>query len=165
MWCNSLTEFLTLKVGEGPGRKGNSIAEKGVWLSANVLTIFVQEHSPSCDGTSRGGGWPCGLGVCLARRRLWVRVPQRYIPQFFSVGYLLCGSRLMLSKFNCNILGWKTVPFIWYIMLARIQTHVVSCKSPDNTVEWCNFGCNKHYLSWHKIVQLAHAPTSWCELW
>ena len=31
---------------------------------------------------------------------------------FFLVGYLLCGSRFILSKFNCNTLGWKTVPFI-----------------------------------------------------
>ena len=32
---------------------------------------------------------------------------------FFLSGYLLCGSQFMWSKFNCNILGWKTVPFIF----------------------------------------------------
>ena len=29
---------------------------------------------------------------------------------FFLLEYLLCGSRFMLSKFNCNTLGWNTVP-------------------------------------------------------
>ena len=56
--------------------------------------------------------WSSGLGVYLARRRSWDRFPRRQIPRFFLSGYLLCGSRLMLSKFNCSTLGRKTVPFI-----------------------------------------------------
>ena len=45
----------------------------------------------------------------------------------FSVGVfnLLCGSRFMLSKFDCNTLGWKTVPFIFinYIQLAFVSSN------------------------------------------
>ena len=33
-----------------------------------------------------GSRWPYGLGVCLARKRSWVRFPDRHIPRFFSVG-------------------------------------------------------------------------------
>ena len=57
----------------------------------------------------RGSRWPNGLGVCLARRMSWVRVPRRHIPRFFLSGYLLCGSRL--SKSNCNILGLENCSF------------------------------------------------------
>ena len=60
----------------------------------------------------RGSRWPNGLGICLVRRRSWVRSPHWHIPLLFLSGYLLCGSRFMLSKFNCDTLGWKTLPFI-----------------------------------------------------
>ena len=37
----------------------------------------------------------------------------------------------MLSKFNCNTLGWKTVPFIFiYIYTVSLCTNVSSYRSP-----------------------------------
>ena len=40
------------------------------------------------------------------------RSPINFLTQFFFLfpGYLPCRSWFMLSKFNCNTLGWKTVP-------------------------------------------------------
>ena len=72
-----------------------------------------------------GSWWPSGLGVCLAHRRLWVRFPCKHIPWFFLLGYLLCRSWFMLSEFNCNTMGWKTVPFfhIQYIQLAFVSSN------------------------------------------
>ena len=35
-------------------------------------------------------------------------------PDFFLSVYLPCGSRFMLSKFNCSTLGWNTVPSFLY---------------------------------------------------
>ena len=57
--------------------------------------------------------------VCMprARRRSWVWFQRWQVPWFFLSGYLLCGSRLLLSKFNYNTLGWKTVPFIFIYKL------------------------------------------------
>ena len=81
----------------------------GDWLLDAKASVSVWFH-----------GWSSGLGVCLARRRSWVRFPRRQIPRFFFLsGYLLCGSRLMLPKLNCNTLGWKTVPFIFLQVLQR----------------------------------------------
>ena len=93
-------------------------------LQLNLDNINRLPHSKYPDRKNRGmcrrgtrwpngSRWPNGLGICLARRRSWIRVPRRHILQFFLSGYLLCGSRFMLSKFNCNILGWKTVPLIF----------------------------------------------------
>ena len=86
----------------------------------------------------RGSQWSSGLGVCLARRRSWVRFPRRQIPRFFLSGCLLCGSRLMLSKFNCNTLGWKTVPFIiWWRSIAYVYMPFSSWwRSKDDQFLW-----------------------------
>ena len=68
-----------------------------------------------------GSQWSSGLGICLARGRSWVRFPRRQIPRFFLLGCLLCKSWLMLSKFNCNTLGWSTVPFVFKVMTVHTQ--------------------------------------------
>ena len=71
----------------------------------------------------RGSWWPSGFGVCLARRRSWVRFQRRHISRFFFLsGYLLCESRIMLSKFNCNTLDRKTVPsFVDNLTMLKIS--------------------------------------------
>ena len=91
----------------------------------------------------RGSWWPNGLGIYLARWRSWVRVPRRNNPRFFLLGYLLCGSQFMLFKFNCNTLGWKTVPFIFINIFSLplyraiiAQYHCAHCKLEYLRVLW-----------------------------
>ena len=38
--------------------------------------------------------------------------------EFFLSRYLPCGSQFMLSKFNCNTLGWNAVPSFLYIIFS-----------------------------------------------
>ena len=82
----------------------------------------------------------------------WVRFPRRQIPRFFLSGDLQCGSRLMLSKFNCNTLGWKIVPFIFiyiYIQLA----FVLSYRSPVCLYDvWSHFLLNRPFQIMHGAV-------------
>ena len=40
---------------------------------------------------------------------LWIRFSHRHIHIFWSE-YLACGSRFMLSKFECKTISWITVP-------------------------------------------------------
>ena len=82
---------------------------------ANTPTEKIGEYTvPARDSNPR----PCAYmkASAMYAERLWVRLPRCYIPWFFFLsGYLPCGSRFMLSKFNCNTLGWNTVPSFLYI--------------------------------------------------
>ena len=44
--------------------------------------------------------------------------PRWYIPRFFLSEYIPCRSRFMLSKFNCNTLGWNTLPSFLYMIFS-----------------------------------------------
>ena len=78
---------------------------------------------------------------------------------FCLLGYLLCGSRFVLSIFNCNILGWKTIHIqdifffleIWFLTLffviARIlKDNVVGATLIISLLIWIPCSCLIHHL-------------------
>ena len=44
-------------------------------------------------------------------------------PDFFYIEVFVVRESIMLSKFNCNTLGLKTVPFIFIIQLAFVSSN------------------------------------------
>ena len=70
------------------------------------MTAQYYQHRFHC-GISTGAG-----RLVVWAFASWVRFPRRQILIFFCLsGYLLCEGKFMLSKFNCNTLGWKSCFF------------------------------------------------------
>ena len=115
--------------------------------SLNMLTTV-----PTARWLHSWGGswWPSGLCICLARQvmGLWVQFLCRHIPHIFLSGWLLCRSRCKLSKFNCNTLCLKTVPFSYSIIFNYIQLAFVLSNWSQVCVliplrdAWCHFLLN-----------------------
>ena len=88
-------------------------------LQLNLDNINRLPHSKYPDRKKKKNRGMCFSAVlepttfCVQGRRPKPNSLGVIFPDFFFLsGYFLCGSRFMLSKFNCNTVGWKTVPFI-----------------------------------------------------
>ena len=130
------------------------------------LIALSPMYFESCS-ISTWAGWPNGVDVCFACGRLWVRFLRQHIPQFFLSGYGLCRSRFMLSKFNCYILGWKTVPFMF--MWFFIGFNVGCCTASALSLPWLTFAIlfffdcffTAWYNQWHHNRPSIHGVLHW----
>ena len=73
----------------------------------------------------------CSLSMGAGGLLVWVSAlhAEGLIPMlaFFLKGYLLCRSRFMLCKFNCNTLSWNSVPsFIFNTVSLWIKQSIPS---------------------------------------
>ena len=75
-------------------------------LSLSISTLVILRFI-------RGNRWPNRLRRLPCTQKVVGSSPAPvYSSILFLSGYLPCGSRFMLSKFNCNTLGWNSVYYV-----------------------------------------------------